>query len=82
MMESVTILPLIKELVYIKRGDVRQSQLDVITTLINGSKEKKDLLNQIVAELVTLTNTGQKYVRYNCLELLVIITNALGSYLE
>jgi hypothetical protein len=81
-MESTAILPLIKELVYIKRGDVRQSQLDIITTLINGHKEKKDLLNQILAELVTLTNVGAKYVRNNCIELMIVFTNGLGVALE
>lgn len=67
---------------YIKRGDVRQSQLDIITTLINGHKEKKDLLNQILAELVTLTNVGAKYVRNNCIELMIVFTNGLGVALE
>lgn len=81
-MESTAILPLIKELVYIKRGDVRQSQLDIITTLINGHKEKKDLLNQILAELVTLTNVGAKYVRNNCIELMIVFTHGLGVALE
>jgi hypothetical protein len=79
---NVTIPALIKELVYIKRGDCRQSQLDVITTLINGHKEKKDLLNQIVTQLVSLTNKGQKYVRHNCIEFLILITNSLGPNLE
>jgi hypothetical protein len=80
---TTTILSMIKELVCIKRGDVRQSQLDVLTTLINGaSKDKNILLNQIVSELVTLTNVGPKYVRYNCLEFLIVVVNGLGSVLE
>jgi hypothetical protein len=73
---------LLKELVFIKRGDVRQSQLNIITSLINGSKEKKDILNQITVDLVTFTNTVQKYVRYNCLELLALIITGLGVALE
>lgn len=81
-MASTTIIPLIRELIRTKRGDVRQSQLEVLTTLINGSKEKKDLLNQITAELVSLTNTGQKYIRRNCLEFLPSIITALRSILE
>jgi hypothetical protein len=81
-MESPTVLSLIKELLYIKRGDVRQSQLDVITTLINRHKEKKDLLNQIVVDLVTLTNVGAKYVRNNCIELMIVFINGLGVALE
>lgn len=81
-MENTTIVPLIQELVYIKRGDVRQSQLDVITTLINRHKEKKDLLNQIVTELVTLTNVGAKYVRNNCIEFINVVISGLGTVLE
>jgi hypothetical protein len=81
-MESPPVLSLIKELLYIKRGDVRQSQLDVITTLINRHKEKKDLLNQIVVDLVTLTNVGAKYVRNNCIELMIVFINGLGVALE
>lgn len=81
-MDSTEVILLLKDLIYIKRRDVRQSQLNIITSLINGSKEKKDLLNQIAVDLVTFTNTGQKYVRYNCLELLALIINGLGSNLE
>ena len=81
-MDATFILSLMKELIRIKRGDVRQSQLDLIASLINGRKEKKDLLNQIVADLVTLTNTGQKYKRHNCIELLILLINALGPSLE
>jgi hypothetical protein len=80
-MENTTLLPLVKELVFIKRGDVRQSQLNIITSLINGSKEKRDRLSQIVVDLVTST-TGQKYVRHNCIELLTLFINSLGHHLK
>jgi uncharacterized protein (DUF697 family) len=81
-MESTATITLIKEFVHIKRRDVRKSQLDVITTLINGHEEKKDLLNQIVTELVTLTNVGAKYVRNNCIEFIIVVISGLGTVLE
>jgi hypothetical protein len=79
---SSVVLPLMKELVYIKRTDIRKSQLDVLTVLINGAGDKNILLNQIVAELIALTNVGPKYVRHNCIELLIAVIHGLGPDLE
>ncbi len=82
-MDSNTILDSIVELIQIKRRDIRQSQLTLIASLINGSKEKKELVNQIVTKLCpSLMNTDQKYVRHNCAELLTLIIYGLGTCLE
>lgn len=76
------VLPRIKELVSIKRGDIRTAQLDVITSLVYGCLEKKDVLNKIITLLVSLTNARQKYIRHNCLELMVLILDSLGAEME
>lgn len=62
-MNKAIFISLINQLVCIKRRDVRRSQLDVTTTLINGAKEKKDTLNHTVGVLVTLRGTVQKLFR-------------------